>query len=338
MVRSFIYPLFEHPQCQEIFNDQFAFRPTGSTTAALTSLFHHISNALATHTHVHVISLDFSKAFDSVRHSALADKLAPLPLPDCVYNWLLNFLSQRKHCTKYAGLISQLAEITASFVQGSGTAPTSFVINMSDLKALILNNLLLKYADDIDLIIPPSNADTIETELQGISDWAAKNNLTLNYAKSHHIVIRRPRFPRDHESIATINSIQRVYEMKVLGVTFTDTLSISPHVKYLASKSAQISFALRTFRAHGLSGSALWAVSQASHHLSTNLCRLSLVGFLQHGWTRSITGYRLEISQAELPASQPTTSTRHCCHRWPSPLQLDCQQPSPFTLSAYPTF
>ena len=126
----------------------------------------------------------------------------------------------RKHCTKYAGLISQLALITASFIQGSGTAPTSFVINMSDLKALILNNLLLKYADDIDLVIPPTNADTIETELQGISNWAAKNNLALNYAKSHHIVIRRPRFPRDHESIAKVNSIQRVYEMKVLGVTF----------------------------------------------------------------------------------------------------------------------
>ena len=69
---------------------------------------------------------------------------------------------------------------------------------------LILNNFLLKYADDIDLVIPPTNADTIETELQGISDWAAKNNLALNYAKSHHIVIRRPRFPRDHESIAKV--------------------------------------------------------------------------------------------------------------------------------------
>ena len=135
---------------------------------------------------------------------ALANKLAPLPLPDCVCNWLLNFLSQRKHCTKYAGLISQLASITASFIQGSGTAPTSFVISMSDL---ILNNFLLKYADDIDFVIPPTNADNIETELQGISDWAAKNNLALNYVKSHHIVIRRPRFPRDHESIAKVNSI-----------------------------------------------------------------------------------------------------------------------------------
>ena len=51
--------------------------------------------------------------------------------------------------------------------------------------------------------------------------------------------------------------------MKVLGVTFTDTLSISPHVKYLVSKSAQISFALLTLRAHGLSGGTLWAVTQA---------------------------------------------------------------------------
>ena len=46
-----------------------------------------------THTHMSVSSLDFSKAFDSVRHSSLANKLAKLPLPDCIYNWLLNFLS-----------------------------------------------------------------------------------------------------------------------------------------------------------------------------------------------------------------------------------------------------
>ena len=262
VVRSFIYPLFELPQCQEIFKDQFAFRPTGSTTAALTSCFTIFQTPLQRTLTYMLSHWTFLKPLTQY-DTALADKLAPLPLPDCIYNWLLNFLSRRKHCTKYAGLISQLAEIIASFVQRSGTAPTSFVINMSDLKALILNNFLLRYADDIDLVIPPTNADTIETELQGISDWAAKNNLALNYAKSHHIVIRRPRFPRDHESNAGVNSIQRVYEMKVLGVTFTDTLSISPHVKYLTSKSAQLSFALRTFRAHGLSGGAVWAVSQA---------------------------------------------------------------------------
>ena len=51
--------------------------------------------------------------------------------------------------------------------------------------------------------------------------------------------------------------------MKVLGVTFSDTLSLSSHVKYLSAKSAQNAFALRTLHAHGLSGRALWTVTQA---------------------------------------------------------------------------
>ena len=51
----------------------------------------------------------------------------------------------------FGKLISELASINASFVQGSVTGPTSFVINISDLKAIILSNILLKYADDIDL-------------------------------------------------------------------------------------------------------------------------------------------------------------------------------------------
>ena len=180
VVKSFIYPIYELPQYQEIFSDQFAFRPTGSTTAALVSLFHHISDTLSIHTHVHVISLDFSKAFDTARHSSLASKLATLPLPDCIYNWLLNFLSNRQHCKKYDRLISELASINSSFVQGSVTGPTSFVINISDLKAIILSNILLKYADDIDLVIPPTNADSIDTELRGIDDWT----ITTHYSKN----------------------------------------------------------------------------------------------------------------------------------------------------------
>ena len=77
------------------------------------------------------------------------------------------------------------------------------------------------------------------------------------------MVVRRPRFPRDHVSIRGISSIDRVYEMKILGVTFSDTLTISPHIKYLSVKSAQTAFALRTLHNHGLSGRDLWTVTQA---------------------------------------------------------------------------
>jgi len=86
-------------------------RPSGSTTAAIISILHHITDLLKRNTYVTLISLDFSKAFDTVRHATLAAKLSKLDLPDEIYNWLVNFLQDRAHVTRYAGRISVIAHI-----------------------------------------------------------------------------------------------------------------------------------------------------------------------------------------------------------------------------------
>ena len=89
VVRTFIYPIFDHPLHADQFNDQFAFRPTGSTTCALVNLNHTLANLLQTHPYVHLIALDFFKAFDTVRHSTLLDKCRQFPILDSLYNcWL----------------------------------------------------------------------------------------------------------------------------------------------------------------------------------------------------------------------------------------------------------
>jgi len=54
-------------------------------------LLRSIINLLETEPYVIVISLDFSKAFDTVRHSTLLHKLAQLHIPDQIYNWLVDF-------------------------------------------------------------------------------------------------------------------------------------------------------------------------------------------------------------------------------------------------------
>jgi len=63
-------------------SDQFAFCPTGSPTAALINMLSIISNMLLINPYVIVIALDFSKAFDMVRHSTLEK----LDMPDKAYN------------------------------------------------------------------------------------------------------------------------------------------------------------------------------------------------------------------------------------------------------------
>jgi len=64
---------------------------SGSTTAALVQLFHTVTELLNEDPYVSVIALDFSKAFDMVRHVTLLQKLASLDIPDCVYNWLVDY-------------------------------------------------------------------------------------------------------------------------------------------------------------------------------------------------------------------------------------------------------
>ena len=44
-----------------------------------------ITELLQTHEYVHVIALDFSKAFDSVRHYSLVNKLANFTIPDYLH-------------------------------------------------------------------------------------------------------------------------------------------------------------------------------------------------------------------------------------------------------------
>ena len=113
VVKQHIYPALLSPPPTLNFLDQFAFRPTGSTTAAIITLLNTIINLLSANPYVIVVSLDFSNAFDSIRHSTLLHKVSQFDLPDHVHNWLVNYLSGHSHCTFFRRQTSSLLDITA---------------------------------------------------------------------------------------------------------------------------------------------------------------------------------------------------------------------------------
>ena len=153
IINSFVYPLFAVSSVKQLFLDQFAFRPTGSTDAALICLLHHISTSLQNQPYVRVIALDFSKAFDTVRHSTTLTNLASLPLSDQIYNWFVNFFQDHSHCTRFLGSLSSSRTINASVFQGSVVGPPIYMIASMNLKPLYSGNYLDKYADDTYLLI-----------------------------------------------------------------------------------------------------------------------------------------------------------------------------------------
>ena len=58
----------------KLLEDQYAYRPTGSTIAALVDITHHITLMLETNTYVRCIPIDYSKAFDTINHEILFAK------------------------------------------------------------------------------------------------------------------------------------------------------------------------------------------------------------------------------------------------------------------------
>ena len=65
IVKDHNYPCSTNPLIKSRFDDQFAFRPTGSPTSAINYLTSVITSLLTSNKFVRLIALDFSKAFDT---------------------------------------------------------------------------------------------------------------------------------------------------------------------------------------------------------------------------------------------------------------------------------
>ena len=210
-------------------------------------------------------ALDFSKAFDTVRHSAVLEKYSRLRLQDNIYNWIVAFFRDHEHCTRFGERVSQFLPILASLIQGSAIGPASYVVTASDLHPVSPGNCMVKYADDTYLIIPAVNAHTCAAEIASVEAWAANNNLTLNRLKSVEIVFVAPRSRRAVLiPPPAVHGFQRVETIKMLGVTIGRGFSLTDHVDQLLAACAQTLFALRTLRQHGLPTDALHVIFQAT--------------------------------------------------------------------------
>ena len=219
--------------------------------------------ALITNSYVLLYSLDFSKAFDTVRHSTFFEKLATLKIPDQIYNWIADFYTGRSHCTFHDDIMSELLEIFASVIQGSGLGPSAYAVNAADLRTIDILNFLIKFADDTGLIVGARQLETRTRELNNIKEWALRNNLCLNESKSVEMVFVNKKRKLAFETPPSLNEIPRKHTTKLLGVIISDDFSMSAHITSVISSCEQAMYGLRMLRHYGLNQSSIYAVFQS---------------------------------------------------------------------------
>ena len=247
VVRDFLLPCIT-PQ---FFSDQYAFKPTGSTTCALIDLTYNIQMMLEKCKYVRCVFIDFSKAFDVVDHRILLEKLLILNVPNFVVSWIKSFLTSRTHSTKFNGQLSASATINRSIVQGSGLGPILFIMFAYDLITLDDVNYLLKYADDVTLLNPENSTTSAEDEMANIINWANQNKMFINMIKTKEMVFHRPN-PRHTVFPNELVQIQRVHTFKLLGVYLKPDLNFNEHVSHMVTQCNQRLYLLAQLKKQGL--------------------------------------------------------------------------------------
>jgi len=104
-----------------------------------------------------------------------------------------------------------------------------YAIMESDLHALSVMNMLIKYADDTNLFVHSDCDVDLAEEFSHFKHWAEENRMVINIAKTKEIVFKRPN-PRFYITPVPITEVQQVSCAKLLGVTLCDTFRFDVHI------------------------------------------------------------------------------------------------------------
>ena len=223
-------------------HNQFGFRKNHSTSLALIDLYEKISLALDRNEHAVGVFLDLSKAFDTVDHNILLDKLEHYGIRGVALDWVRSYLSNRLQFVQFNGQCSSPQTICCSVPQGSILGPLFFLLYINDLNNVSSLVELILFADDTNLFMshkdPVYLAASLNSELNKLSTWFKANKLSLNLKKTN-FMLYKPRQKRYHFPMQVCINEQRIEQVKetvFLGVVLDEHLSWKPHISQVARK------------------------------------------------------------------------------------------------------
>ena len=176
-------------------NRQHGFRKDYSTSSAIFEITQHLYTNMDKGNITYCAFIDYSKAFDTLDHNILLDKLHNLGISKHVIAWCRSYLVGRFQSVKNGNDISSELPVTCGVPQGSILVPLFFIIYVNDLLSTFgtLDPKMLLYADDTVLYVSAKTAFTacvsLDNGLSKLARWCSLNKLSINIKKTKCLIV-----------------------------------------------------------------------------------------------------------------------------------------------------
>ena len=225
-----------------LYEFQSGFRSKYSTATCLTYLHDFVRKEISLGRYVGMVMIDLRKAFDTVNHTILCDKLKAVGFDSSTVSWFQSYLQNRTQLVNVNGVSSDVMKISCGVPQGSILGPLLFNLYVNDMCSSVDCKLIL-YADDSVLLVSHKDFEVVEStlsnNLQNLSVWLLDNKLSLHLGKTESMLFGSRKKLKSHKSL-NINcnnvNISCASEVKYLGTYLNQNMDGNSTVRKIVSK------------------------------------------------------------------------------------------------------
>ena len=228
---------------------QFGFRSKRSTELAVTYFTDKIRKEVDNGNILGAVFIDLSKAFDTVSHSCLLNKLPSYGINYKELHSFTDYLFSRTQSVRFKGVLSDANPIFSGVPQGSILGPLLFTIHFNDVHTPLQSTSIITYADDTVIFTAAKDLESIQRHLSedchNLSSWFRDNELVLNLKKGKTECMifgtaKRLNALNGRQLALTVNGtlINTTSSYKYLGVNLDSSLNLESHFNKMYRRAA----------------------------------------------------------------------------------------------------